>query len=137
MSELNYSVEHIGLASRDPASLKEWYVSVLDARVEFDNGKRPPVYFLRLSGGPLLEIYPSSYEVDQTADNTCRGWRHLALSVRSLDEAKLALMNRGVMFPDRIKPATGGGAVLFFNDPEGNLIHLVERFQKSEINPAK
>jgi predicted enzyme related to lactoylglutathione lyase len=26
-----------------------------------------------------------------------------------------------------VKPAGGGGRVLFFSDPEGNLFHLVER----------
>ena len=26
-----------------------------------------------------------------------------------------------------VKPAAGGGRILFFTDPEGNLLHLVER----------
>jgi hypothetical protein len=32
-----------------------------------------------------------------------------------------------VAFDDPIKPAGGGGRVLFLKDPEGNLLHLVER----------
>jgi len=32
-----------------------------------------------------------------------------------------------VIFSEPIKPAGGGGRVLFFKDSEGNLLHLVER----------
>jgi hypothetical protein len=32
-----------------------------------------------------------------------------------------------VKFTEEIKPAAGGGRVLFFEDGEGNLLHLVER----------
>jgi hypothetical protein len=33
---------------------------------------------------------------------------------------------RGVAFTDPLKPAGGGGRVLFFKDAESNLLHLVE-----------
>lgn len=134
MSDLVYSVEHIGLASSDPAALKDWYVSVLDAEVIFDNGKLPPCYFIKLGDGTILELYRSSYEIKETMDNACRGLRHLALRVNSLDEAREILRSRGVIFSERIKPAGGGGVVLFFQDPEGNLIHLVERTPDSAVN---
>ena len=35
--------------------------------------------------------------------------------------------SRGVMFIEPVKPAAGGGRVLFFKDCEGNLLHLVDR----------
>jgi hypothetical protein len=32
-----------------------------------------------------------------------------------------------VIFTEEIRPAAGGGKVLFFADGEGNLLHFVER----------
>jgi hypothetical protein len=32
-----------------------------------------------------------------------------------------------VQFTEEARPAAGGGRVLFFEDLEGNLLHLVER----------
>jgi hypothetical protein len=32
-----------------------------------------------------------------------------------------------VVFSEEMRPAAGGGSVLFFKDCEGNLLHLVER----------
>lgn len=34
---------------------------------------------------------------------------------------------RGVKFDEEIRPAAGGGRVLFFEDGEGNLLHPVGR----------
>ncbi len=44
-----------------------------------------------------------------------------------MDAAKAELEKRGVKFAEEIRPAAGGGRVLFFEDGEGNLLHLVER----------
>jgi len=43
------------------------------------------------------------------------------------------LSRRGVKFEEPIKPAGGGGRVLFFKDGEGNLLHLVERPKDSPL----
>jgi predicted enzyme related to lactoylglutathione lyase len=44
-----------------------------------------------------------------------------------MDAAKAELTGRGVKFTEEARPAAGGGRVLFFEDLEGNLLHLVER----------
>ncbi|MDB6067265.1 MAG: glyoxalase/bleomycin resistance protein/dioxygenase [Pedosphaera sp.] len=124
---MKFIAEHLGLPARDPAALKEWYVNVLGAKLVFENGQTPPAYFLSLPGGLMLEIYQSNASLKETGDNFLTGWRHLALQVDSIDEAKSALEQKGVTFPDPIKPAGGGGRVLFFHDAEGNLLHFVER----------
>lgn len=124
---MNYSVEHIGLAARDPAGLKDWYVSVLGAQVIFTDGANPPAFFVRLNGGALFEFYPADTFLKETADNKLAGLRHIALRVDSIEGAKAQLEKSGVKFTETIKPAGGGGRVLFFQDCEGNLLHLVER----------
>ena len=127
MSELKFSVEHLGLPARDTVALKDWYVRVLGARLRFDNGQTPPAFFLELGGGLMLEIYGATGSVKDTANNGVAGWRHLALRVESIESAQAELTRRGVAFTEQPKPAGGGGRVLFFADAEGNLLHLVER----------
>ena len=124
---MNLSLEHIGLASLSPAALKDWYVKALDAKEVFDNRQIPPAFFIELPGGALIEIYPASHGLGETGHNRLQGFRHLALRVDSIEVAKAHLGGRGVSFSEPIKPAGGGGRVLFFRDPDGNLLHLVER----------
>ncbi|MBC8001373.1 MAG: VOC family protein, partial [Opitutaceae bacterium] len=77
--------------------------------------------------GLMLEIFEAYFSLKETGDNRLAGWRHLALRVDSIEKSKAELESRGVVFKETIKPAGGGGSVLFFSDPEGNLLHLVER----------
>ena len=126
-------LEHLGLAARDPISLSAWYARVLDAEVLFDNGVQPPALMLTLPGGPLLELYPATHTRPETADNSLSGWRHLPLRVDSIDVAQAELSRRGVQFTESPKSAGWGGRVLFFADPEGNLLHLVERPADSPV----
>ena len=131
--DMNFTVEHLGLPARNPVALKDWYVRVLDAKLEFDNGQTPPAFFLSLSGGLILEIYAAETALKETSNNSLAGWRHLALQVASIEPAKVALEAKGVAFTDPIKPAGGGGRVLFFRDAEDNLLHLVERPANSQF----
>ncbi|MEW6161644.1 MAG: VOC family protein [Verrucomicrobiota bacterium] len=124
---MNYSVEHIGLAARNTTALRDWYVRVLSANEIFCDEKKPPAYFLQLHDGTRLEIYYGTASRPETVDNRLAGWRHLALRVDSIETARDYLAARGVIFTEPVKPAGGGGRVLFFQDPEGNLLHLVER----------
>lgn len=128
---MNFQVEHLGLPARDPVALKDWYVRVLGAQVVFSNDQTPPAFLLALPGQLMLEIYGGDSSLPQTSNNKLTGWRHLALRVNSLVAAKAELEQRGLLFTDAIKPAGGGGSVLFFQDPEGNLLHLVERTPNS------
>jgi isopentenyl-diphosphate delta-isomerase type 1 len=134
---MRFALEHVGLASLDPESLARWYVATLDARVIFDNRQKPPAFLMEIPGGGVVEIYPASHGMAETGYNRLRGWRHLALSVTSIEESRAVLEPRGVAFPDPIKPAGGGGHVLFFADPEGNLLHLVERPAGWNPRPAE
>ena len=127
MNALSFSVEHLGLAARDPRALADWYIRVLDGNEVWQNGQNPPAVFVGLPGGPMLELYPTQLSVPQTADNRTAGWRHVALRVPSIEAAATELRRRGITLTEPIKPAGGGGWVLFFSDPEGNLLHLVER----------
>jgi len=125
---MNFAIEHIGVPAADTVALKNWYVRVLGARVIWDNGQQPPAFLLALAGDAWLEVYPANTAPNVSRrDNQFVGFRHLALRVYSLEAAKAELEKRGLKFTEEIRPAAGGGKVLFFEDGEGNLLHLVER----------
>lgn len=129
---MQFVVEHIGLPANRPQALADWYVQTLGA-APVDAGGKPPPWFVRLPGGMLLEIYAATGNTTQTGDNGLAGFRHLALRVASIEVAKAELERRGVKFTEPVKPAAGGGRVLFFADAEGNLIHLTERTADSAL----
>jgi glyoxylase I family protein len=130
---VNFSVEHLGLPARDPVALKDWYARVLGAKVVFGKNQAPPAFLLALPGQLMLEIYGGAFSLPQTSNNQLSGWRHVALRVDSLAAAKAELEKHGLAFTEQVKPAGGGGSVLFFQDPEGNLLHLVERPANSNL----
>ncbi len=124
---MQFALEHIALPARDIHALRDWYVAKLGATVIAPNGSEPP-FFVKLPGATTtFEVYAATGSVPQTGDNGLAGWRHLALRVDSIEAARKELEARGVVFNDPIKPAAGGGRVLFFTDCEGNLLHLVDR----------
>lgn len=124
---MNIALEHIAIPSHDPVALKAWYERALGAREVFNNGQTPPAFLLALPAGGLLEIYISEGTPQHRGDNKVAGFRHVALRVASIESARAELESHGVRFNQDIRPAAGGGRVLFFEDLDGNLLHLVER----------
>jgi glyoxylase I family protein len=124
---MNIAIEHTAIPATNPVALKNWYERVLGAREVFTNGQNPPTLLIALPGGGWIEIYAAEKPLPERGNNKLAGFRHIALRVDSIDAAKVELEKRGVKFTEPIKPAAGGGRVLFFEDGEGNLLHLVER----------
>ncbi len=124
---MNVSVEHIAVAARDAVALKDWYMRVLGATLQCSSERGPDAFLLRVPGSIMIEIYSGSFSLPQVSNNKLNGWRHVALRVDSLASAKSALQSRGVEFAEETQPASGGGTALYCRDPEGNLLHLVER----------
>jgi len=120
---MNIKVEHIAIVAKDPAALKSWYEHVLGAKPVFDNGQTPLTCLVSL-GNVWFEIYAADKSLPDTANNKLAGFRHLALRVDSLDAAKVELEKRGVRFTEAERAAAGGGRIIFFSDPEGNLLHF-------------
>jgi len=131
---MNIAFEHIAIPSPNPVALKNWYERVLGAREIFNNGQTPPTCLLALPGGGWFEIYAAEGAPENRGNNKLAGFRHVALRVASIDATKVELEQRGVKFSEEIRPAAGGGRVLFFEDLEGNLLHLVERPPEFKID---
>jgi glyoxylase I family protein len=123
---MNFYVEHIAIPATDRVALRNWYERVLGAKPVWDNKQSPPACLLALSN-LWLEIYAAEASPAGRGNNKLAGFRHIALRVDSIEVARAELAKRGVKFEEEIRPAGGGGRVLFFKDGEDNLLHLIER----------
>lgn len=122
-------VEHIGLCAVDPEMLVDWYARTLGFTI-VRALEEHRTYFVRSTNGGMLEVYPAKHPTDPV-DNVHRGLRHIALSASDVDAEITRLRSAGVGVPEETIVITPDMKLAFFRDPEGNLLHLVER--KKEI----
>ena len=119
------AMEHIGLCANDPKLLVQWYVDILGFRI-VRALEQNRTYFIRAPHGGMLEVYPARHHQEQV-DNVHSGLRHIALSVTNLEKEVERLRSVGVAVPQDTMVVTPEMKLAFFRDPEGNLLHLVER----------
>lgn len=118
--------EHAGIAACDTKMLAEWYVKIFDFQVASDNGKVPATYLLKAPDGTILEILPAVSSEPCAYGQQQAGIRHLALTVNNFEGALQYLQDQGIsgFFDDRRSESY---KLIFFRDPEGNLLHLMWR----------
>jgi glyoxylase I family protein len=117
-------IEHFAIASPNPKRLAEWYVSTLDFEISYEYAGN---YFVEAANGGLIEIIPAEGDPVVTAIRT-PGMRHIAIAVDNFDQAREQLAAQGTKFEG--EPYTSAGnRLVFFKDPDGNLLHLIQREQ--------
>jgi glyoxylase I family protein len=115
-------LEHTAIASANPELLAQWYCDHLDFHINF---RYDAFFFVKAKNGSMLEIIPAKGGRFEETPAT-PGIRHLAIAVDNFDDAYLHLKNKGVVFTG--EPYNNqGNRLVFFKDPEGNLLHLIER----------
>ena len=118
-------LEHTAISSPDPRKLAQWYVDHLGFHINFSYAGN---YFVKAPNGSILEIIPSegSLPPQTMATNKNPGIRHLAIAIDDFDAAHEQLKSKGVQFQS--EPLNNqGNRLLFFNDGDGNLLHLIHR----------
>lgn len=115
-------IEHFAIASPNPKRLAEWYVATLEFEIAFEYAGN---YFVGAQNGGLIEIIPS--EGDRP-DNKIKtpGLRHIAITVEDFDAGYQELRKQDVIFLGEPYEAQGNRLV-FFTDPDGNVVHLIHR----------
>ena len=147
------SIDHVNLVVNDLEGMAEFYSALLGltptkratisgpwiaavvglADVEAD------VIYLDLPSGPRVELLrynrPPAARPEGLGRSNTPGLRHLAFRVRDIDGIVARLARRGVQFfsavhrvPDSQVTYAGGVRkhLVYFNDPEGNLLELCE-----------
>lgn len=117
-------LEHTAIASPNPRALAEWYAANLEFVINFEYDGN---FFVRAKNGSLIEIIPSE---GQPAPQKLRdpGIRHFAIEVDDFDQALADLKTKNITFVG--EPfANQGNRLAFFNDLDGNFLHLIKRPQ--------
>ena len=115
-------IEHFAIASPDPRQLADFYVNYLDFALTYEYAGN---YFIEAKNGALIEIIPAEGERPENQMRT-PGLRHVALAVDDFDAAYSKLKEQGARFEGE-PYENQGNRLVFFRDPDGNLLHLIQR----------
>ena len=118
-------VEHIALCAENVPDLVAWFQRVLPVEL-VSEGQAGPA-FLKFPDGFLLEVIESAGDRPEIPRYRDKGFRHIALSVSSLETMAMELKEQGVEVVEDVKTVPDGPKLFCFRDIEGNIIQLVER----------
>jgi catechol 2,3-dioxygenase-like lactoylglutathione lyase family enzyme len=118
-------LEHIALASPDPEKLAQWYADYLGFTI-YSKSATSKTTFVRAPNGGFLEIVKSNDSPRPAQQLRDVGIRHLAIGVTDFDAEYGRLKADGVAFITEPETAKGN-RVVFFTDPDGNYLHLIQR----------
>lgn len=114
-------LEHTAIACSDPKALSSWYLKYLGFSPLLDTGK---TIYIQSANGVVLEFVFADTRPPAPMIRDA-GLRHLAFTVDDMDSTRDELQTAGVEFvEEQVHP---GMRLLFFRDPEGNFLHLVQR----------
>ncbi len=114
--------EHTGIASPDHKKLAQWYVEVFGFAIVYQSAGAT---FVKAPNGSMIEISAAEGDRVELAMKQ-PGLRHVALAVDDFDADLARIRAAGVKFLSEPVDAKGN-KVVFFTDPEGNILHLIQR----------
>lgn len=103
-------IEHTAIASSDPHSLADWYVSNLDFVVNYKSASSKTV-FVKAPNGSMLEIIEANASPRSPQTLRDAGIRHLAIAVSDFDKAYARLKENGVEFLTQPETSKGNRVV--------------------------
>lgn len=118
-------IDHPAIAANDVENLAKWYCEVLDFEIFYSDEQ--PVFLVKAADGTYIEIMPKDENPRQERTVCTPGYSHLALRVSDLDAAIQKLDAAGVVWTSDVFGAKGGGQLRNFEDPDGNMLQIVER----------
>ena len=114
-------IEHTAIATKDPEGLAGWYERNLEMPIVHRYGGN---VFVRANDGSMIELIQSEGNPAETGMRT-PGIRHLAVKVDDFDEGVKDLQSKGIEIVEFVE--AGPNRLAFFLDPEGNILHLIDR----------
>lgn len=116
-------IEHTAIASPDPEKLARWYVDHLSFTINYQSATSKTT-FIKAPNGSMFEIILSKGERGpQTPKDP--GLRHVAIAVDDFDADYKTLKAAGIRLEEPVD--SKGVRLVFFADPDGNILHLIQR----------
>lgn len=120
-----FGIEHIGIFSNDTEALKDWYMKLFGWKQVYAN-EESKTFFLKADDGVMIEFCKAVEDGGVLGDKVT-GIRHIAISVDNFDEAVLKVKESGAEIISDASMSAKGVGVMFFRDPDGNVLHLISR----------
>jgi len=117
-------IEHVTIAAKDPKALARWYCNTFGFKIAYESARSLTTY-VRL-GGSLVEIIEAGDVERVSHGERDPGLRHVAISVTDIHRAYEDLRTRAVAFKSEPREKEGVWTA-FLEDPEHNLLHLIQR----------
>jgi glyoxylase I family protein len=133
----SFAINHVALNCRNVAAQESFYSKHFGfKRSRTFNAGKPSEFIMLKLGSFRLEFFPtdSAKTMNQNGSEQAIGFKHLAFDVPNLDSAIEALRGDGIE-PDRVidfSTVIPGSRLLFFRDPEGNIVELMEGYRDEE-----
>jgi len=131
------TLNHIALNCADLATQEAFYTKIFGGKRSrtFNRGK-PGEFFMLKIGDIRLELFPTdrAKTAGMQGGEQPVGFKHLAFNVHKLEPFIELLQADGIQ-PDKIieLPHLGHGfRIVFFRDPEGNILELMESYTDEE-----
>lgn len=118
-------IDHPAIAANDVEKLGTWYCEVLGYEKFFIDPQ--PIWIIKAADGTFIEIMPKDENLRQQRTVCTPGYSHLALRVSDLNAAMEHLESKGIVWTSEVFGAKGGGNLRNFEDPDGNMLQIVER----------
>jgi len=115
--------DHIGLATKDPKALADWYIEHLGFTLTMAGPTGN--YFIETPDKVMLEIMLPGKGREEGEDLLC-GWKHIALVPADFDEAVAELKAAGIGADAPVNKREDGYCTFFFKDPDGNVVHFAK-----------
>lgn len=119
-------IDHPAIAADDVEKLGTWYCEVLGYE-KFFVDPEAPIWIIKAADGTFIEIMPKDENPRQDRTVCTPGYSHLALRVNNLNAAIEYLESKGIVWTSEVFGAKGGGNLRNFEDPDGNMLQIVER----------
>jgi len=117
-------IEHVTIAAKDPKALARWYCSTFGFEIAYESSRSLTTY-VRL-GGSLIEIIEAGDVEKASHGERDPGLRHLAISVTEIKKAYEDLKTKRVALKSEPREKEGVWTA-FLEDPEHNMLHLIQR----------
>ena len=118
-------IEHVAIYAKDTKKLSQWYIDLFDGKVVFDDGKG--TIFVAFSDNSMLEFCKNPLFTNEITLLDKPGIRHVAFYTDTFDETACKIRNSNAQIIKDVSNIPSSVKVMFFRDPEGNILHIISR----------